>query len=55
MGEVVAAECHLRAWGSDSYLDTKGMFQTNITVAGGASKKTWVYVVGNKTGATDGG
>ena len=45
MGEVVAAKCHLRAWGSDKYLDTKGMFQTTIKVAGGASKITWVYVV----------
>ena len=46
MGKVVAAKCHLRAWGSDKYLDTKGMFQTTIKVAGGASKVTWVYVVG---------
>ena len=46
MGEVVAAKCHLRAWGSDKYLDTKGMFQTTIKVAGGASKITWVYMVG---------
>ena len=55
MGEVVAAECHLRAWGSDSYLDTKGMFQSNITVAGAASKKSGLRGRGNKTGATDGG
>ena len=46
MGEVVAARCHLRAWGSDKYLDTKGMFKTTIKAAGGANKVTWVYVVG---------
>ena len=46
MGEVVAARCHLRAWRSDKYLDSKGMFKTTIKAGGGASKETWVYVVG---------
>ena len=41
MGEVVAARCCMRAWGSDKYLDNK-MFKAG----GGASKETWVYVVG---------
>ena len=35
---VVAAKCHLRAWGSDKYPDTKCMFKTNIKTAGGARK-----------------
>ena len=39
MGELVAAGCHLRAWGSDKYLNTKGMFKTMIKAAGGASKQ----------------
>ena len=45
MGKVVPADCHLRAWGSQEYLDTKGMFHTKITTACGAEKNTWVYVV----------
>ena len=28
MGEVVAADCYLRAWGSKDRLDVKGIFQT---------------------------
>ena len=46
MGEVIPAKCHLRAWGSDTYLDTKGMFKTWIETRSGAKKHTWVYVVG---------
>jgi hypothetical protein len=45
MGKVVAAKSYLRAWGSNNYLDTKGMFKTNLTTASGATKRTWVYVV----------
>ena len=30
MGEVVPSDCNLRAWGSASYLDTKGMFNLNL-------------------------
>ena len=36
------------AWGSDKYLDTKCMIKTIIKTAGGARKKTWVYVVVGK-------
>ena len=45
MGKVVAAKSYLRAWGSDNYLDTKGMFKTTLTTFSGAMKRTWVYVV----------
>ena len=45
MGKMVAARSHLRAWGTTDYLDTKGMFKTNLTTASGATKRTWVYVV----------
>ena len=45
MGKVVAARSYLRAWGSDDYLDTKGMFKTTLTTSSGALKRTWVYVV----------
>ena len=46
MGDIVPAKCHLRAWGSEKYLDTKGMFQTTIECERGAKVQTWVYVVG---------
>ena len=45
MGKVVAAKSYLRARGSNDYLDTKGMFKTTWTMASGATKRTWVYVV----------
>jgi len=45
MGKVVAANCHLRSWGSDSLLATMGMFHTTLVTARGARKETWVYVV----------
>ena len=45
MGKVVPADCHLRAWGSDTYLDVKGMFRTELMAPGGAKTDTWVYVV----------
>ena len=40
MGKVVAAKSYLRAWGSNDYLDTKGMFKTTLTTASGATKRT---------------
>ena len=40
MGKVVAYRSHLRAWGSDRYLDTKGMFKTTLTTSSGATKET---------------
>ena len=46
MGDIVPAKCHLRAWGSEKYLDTKGMFYTTIESENGARVHTWVYVVG---------
>ena len=45
MGKVVPADCNLRAWGSDTYLDVKGMFQTELVAPSGAKTTTWVYVV----------
>ena len=45
MGKVVAAKSYLRAWDSDKYLDTKGMFKTTLTTSSGAKKRTWLYVV----------
>ena len=39
MGNVVAAKSYLRAWGSDKYLDTKGMFKTNLSTSSGAKKR----------------
>ena len=46
MGKVVAAKSYLRAWGSDKYLDNKGMLKTTLTTSSGTNMKTWVYVVG---------
>ena len=45
MGKVVPAKTHLRAWGSDTRLDTKGMFRTTLETKQGARKATWVYIV----------
>ena len=45
MSKVVAAKSYLLAWGSDEYLDTKGMFKMTLTTSSGATKRTWVYVV----------
>ena len=42
MGKVVAADTRLRAWGSKTHLDVKGMFHTRLTMDKGASKETWV-------------
>ena len=44
-GKVVAAKSYLRAWSSDDYLDTKGMFKTTLTASSGTTKRTWGYVV----------
>ena len=46
MGKVVPAKCHLKAWGSSTRLDTKGMFQTTLVTPRGARQTSWVYVVG---------
>ena len=45
MGQVVASDCYLRAWGSKDRLDVKGMFQTDLKSTGGGYTTTWVYVV----------
>ena len=45
MGQIVASDCHLRAWGSKVRLDVKGMFQASLRSTGGAHKETWIYVV----------
>ena len=45
MGKVVAAKGYLRAWSSDDYLDTKGMFKTTLTTSSGTTKRTRWYVV----------
>ena len=45
MSKVAAAKSYLRAWGSDEYLETKGMFEMTLTTSSGATKRTWVYVV----------
>ena len=46
MGEVVAANCVLRSWGSNSTLDVKGMVRTEIRTRKGARRTSWVYIVG---------
>jgi len=45
MGKVVKADTMLRAWGSKSHLDVKGMFHTTLSMDRGATTDTWVYVV----------
>ena len=45
MGEVIPADTHLRAWGSETNLDVKGMVKTTITTAKGAQITTHVYIV----------
>ena len=45
MGEVAPADTHLRAWGSKTNLDVKGMVKTTITTAKGAQITTNVYIV----------
>lgn len=46
LGKVVAANCRLRAWGSNKSLDVKGMCRTNIRTGRGASRRSWIYIVG---------
>ena len=46
MGNVKAANCILRAWGSNSTLDVKGMVRTEIRTEKGARRRSWVYIVG---------
>ena len=46
MGKLVEADCNLRAWGADTYLDVTGIFKTRLTTKKGAKKDTVVYVVG---------
>ena len=48
MAELVAPMCHLLAWGSDKYLDTKCIYKTIIKTAVGERKEAWVYVVAGK-------
>jgi hypothetical protein len=43
MGNVVAANCTLRAWGSKTSLDAKGMIMTHISTLKGAKTRSWVY------------
>ena len=40
MGKVLAADTRLRAWGSKSHLDVKGMFYTNLIMDKGATTDT---------------
>ena len=45
MGEVEAADTRLRAWGSKTYLDIKGMIETTLVAGGGAKTRSKVYIV----------
>ena len=60
MGTVQASDCHLRAWGASTQLDTKGIVKTTLRTAQGARTETTdtVYVVAGTRpeplmGATD--
>ena len=58
MGKLVPADCHLRAWGAATHLDTKGMIYTTLHTQRGACTKTKVYIVAGTRpepllGATD--
>ena len=46
LGKVVAVNCVLRAWGSNKTLDVKGMCRTTISTTKGATKRSWIYIVG---------
>ena len=46
MGKVIAADTHLRAWGSTTNLDVKGMINTTISNQLGTHTATKVYIVG---------
>ena len=45
MGKVYPADTNLRAWGSKSNLDVKGMVNTTITTEKGASTRSKVFIV----------
>ena len=45
MGEVEAVDTRLRAWGSKTYLDIKGMIETTLVAGGGAKTRSKVYIV----------
>ena len=45
MGEMVKADTKLRAWGSTTLLDVKGMIHTKLQTEKGATTNTKVYVV----------
>ena len=45
MGKVVKATSKLRAWGTDKYLETLGMFKMTLEVVNGGKKETWVYIM----------
>ena len=45
MGQVEAADTHLRAWGSNTNLDVKGMVRATLTTQRGAKTDTKVYIV----------
>ena len=40
MGKVVASDTHIRGWGSNTYLDVKGMLRTTLSMARGATTET---------------
>ena len=45
MGQLVATDTRLRAWGSDKLLDVKGMIHAKLETEKGATAHTKVYVV----------
>ena len=45
MGKVYPADTNLRAWGSKSNLDVKGMVNTTITTENGARTRSKVFIV----------
>ena len=45
MGPVVAADTHLRSWGSKENLDVKGMVKSTIATQKGAKRETKIYIV----------
>lgn len=45
MGKVEAADTHLRAWGSKSNLDVKGMIKSTLATEKGATTNTKIFIV----------
>ena len=45
MGTVIAADTHLRAWGTKSNLDVKGMVNSTIKTEKGAETSSKIYIV----------